>query len=438
MARRRVQAVLSATALAAGLVVATGGGATATQAPTRAQLDVAQRRVVQAQQGLSGVQQQAERAAEDYNGAQVRAAAAQSASQQAAAAAETARVQAQQAQATSVAAGTAAELAAAQANQARTDHDAAVARVAAAQHALDAFAAGAYRSGGILALVSAMLEADPMTWATGRKMVDRVDAHQRDAVVTLSTARSAAGFAAVLAGNAEDRAADQARQVAVLAAQADQSAAAARSSAAAAASAASDATAAAGQAAAAKERALVLVAAAERDLGAASADAAGLAAKAEQARREAEAVQHQQPGVDAPPAGGAAATAIAWAYREIGVPYAWGGGTASGPSRGFAQGAGTIGFDCSGLTLFAYAHAGIRLDHYTGSQWQAGRHVTRAQLAPGDLMFFADDITDASTIHHVAIYLGGDRMIESPHTGDVVRVSSTVRRDFIGGVRLTS
>lgn len=137
------------------------------------------------------------------------------------------------------------------------------------------------------------------------------------------------------------------------------------------------------------------------------------------------------------PAGSSAAqTAIYWAFQEIGVPYSWGGGDESGPTYGFAQGAGTRGFDCSGLTMFAYGHTGIHLGHYTGSQYDVGRRVSNfGDLQPGDLMFFATDTGNSATIHHVSIYIGGGNMIEAPHTGDVVKVSPARSSDFIGGTR---
>jgi len=138
------------------------------------------------------------------------------------------------------------------------------------------------------------------------------------------------------------------------------------------------------------------------------------------------------------PGSGAAATAVGWAFREIEVPYSWGGGDATGPTGGFAQGADTVGFDCSGLTLFAWAHAGVALGHYTGSQWTAGRHVAQSDLQPGDLVFFATDTADPATIHHVGLYIGGGDMISAPHTGDVVRVASVAGfGGYIGAVRLT-
>lgn len=119
----------------------------------------------------------------------------------------------------------------------------------------------------------------------------------------------------------------------------------------------------------------------------------------------------------AAPSGNAAATAVAWAQRELGKPYVWG---AAGPDT----------FDCSGLVMYVYAKAGIYLPHYTGSQWQVGRHVSRGDLQPGDLVFFGSDL------HHVGLYIGGGEMIEAPHTGAFVRVSSIDRPDYAGATRV--
>ena len=95
-----------------------------------------------------------------------------------------------------------------------------------------------------------------------------------------------------------------------------------------------------------------------------------------------------------------------------------------------------MGFDCSGLTLFIYHKAGVQLDHWTGSQWHVGKRIDRmADVLPGDLLFFAYDPRDETTIHHVAIYIGKGKMIEAPYTGEVVRVSSANRPDFIGATR---
>ena len=154
----------------------------------------------------------------------------------------------------------------------------------------------------------------------------------------------------------------------------------------------------------------------------------------EAAARAAKSDAEKYQDVDAP--SNEARIAIHWAFEEIGVPYAWGGGNEDGPSEGFAQGSGTVGFDCSGLTLFIYHKAGISLDHYSGSQYQQGKRISsRADLLPGDLMFFAYDTSNEQTIHHVAIYIGKGKMIEAPYTGEVVRVSSSGRSDFIGATR---
>jgi cell wall-associated NlpC family hydrolase len=120
--------------------------------------------------------------------------------------------------------------------------------------------------------------------------------------------------------------------------------------------------------------------------------------------------------------------------RWMGTPYSWGGGNASGPSNGIAQGAGTVGFDCSGLTLYAWAQVGIGLSHFTGSQWNEGARISSmSDLQPGDLVFFGSDLG------HMGMYIGGGQMIHAPHTGDVVKISvisSGYYADaFRGGVR---
>jgi cell wall-associated NlpC family hydrolase len=129
------------------------------------------------------------------------------------------------------------------------------------------------------------------------------------------------------------------------------------------------------------------------------------------------------------------------ALRWLGTPYAWGGGNASGPTRGVdGPGAGwndgsKYGFDCSGLALWAWAQVGVYLPHYSGYQYTAGRHVSLGELRPGDLVFWAYDTGDPGTIHHVAIYLGGGRIVQAPQSGDVVRISSMWYFGYIGATR---
>ncbi|MEO5876295.1 MAG: NlpC/P60 family protein [Streptosporangiaceae bacterium] len=136
------------------------------------------------------------------------------------------------------------------------------------------------------------------------------------------------------------------------------------------------------------------------------------------------------PVVDQGQASQKAMGAVKAALAQLGVPYSWGGGNASGPSYGTDQGANIKGFDCSGLTLYAYAQVGINLPHYTGDQWNSGARLGRSNLRPGDLVFFYGDL------HHMGMYIGNGKMIHAPQTGDVVRISSIDGRPFAGGVRV--
>lgn len=106
------------------------------------------------------------------------------------------------------------------------------------------------------------------------------------------------------------------------------------------------------------------------------------------------------------------------AMKQMGVPYSWGGGNAAGPSRGIDQGAGTVGFDCSGLILHAFAGVGIKLPHYSGSQYNMGRKIPSAQMRRGDAIFYGPGGSQ-----HVALYLGNGQMLEAPYTGSYVKIS---------------
>jgi cell wall-associated NlpC family hydrolase len=102
---------------------------------------------------------------------------------------------------------------------------------------------------------------------------------------------------------------------------------------------------------------------------------------------------------------GKGAIAAKTACAQIGKPYVW---AAAGPRT----------FDCSGLTLYAWAAAGVTLGHYTQWQWNEGTPVTRAQLQPGDLVFYFRDL------HHMSIYVGGNWVVHAPTSGDVVRMTT--------------
>lgn len=106
------------------------------------------------------------------------------------------------------------------------------------------------------------------------------------------------------------------------------------------------------------------------------------------------------------------------AMSQLGVPYSWGGGNANGPSRGIDQGANTVGFDCSGLYLYAFAGVGIKLDHYSGSQYNAGRKVPSSEMRRGDLIFYGPNASQ-----HESMYLGNGQMLEAPYTGSMVKIS---------------
>ncbi len=119
-----------------------------------------------------------------------------------------------------------------------------------------------------------------------------------------------------------------------------------------------------------------------------------------------------------PDPGSGAQIAVQAAFSVIGVPYHWGG---SDPSTGF---------DCSGLTMWAWAQAGVSLPHSSAAQYDMLPHVSRDQLAPGDLVFFYTPVS------HVGIYVGGGMMIHAPHTGGYVEeVSLDSEPDYVGAGR---
>jgi cell wall-associated NlpC family hydrolase len=114
---------------------------------------------------------------------------------------------------------------------------------------------------------------------------------------------------------------------------------------------------------------------------------------------------------------GRAAAAVRYAYAQLGKRYRYGA-------------AGAITFDCSGLTMRAWAAAGVSLSHNAAAQYGSTHHVARSALQPGDLVYFG------RPIHHVGIYVGGGRFIEAPYTGALIRISNlSSRHDFAGASR---
>jgi len=103
---------------------------------------------------------------------------------------------------------------------------------------------------------------------------------------------------------------------------------------------------------------------------------------------------------------------------QVGTPYSWGGGKPNGPSRGIGSGANTVGYDCSGFTQFSYAGVGVLIPKYSGDQYDTGRKVPLNQAKRGDLLFWGPGGSQ-----HVAIYLGGGRMLEASGSAGRVTVS---------------
>nr|WP_324193881.1 NlpC/P60 family protein [Nocardia blacklockiae] len=119
-------------------------------------------------------------------------------------------------------------------------------------------------------------------------------------------------------------------------------------------------------------------------------------------------------------------TVVDRAMSQLGVTYSWGGGDENGPTLGIHDGGVAdsygdfekVGFDCSGLMIYAFAGVGIALPHYSGYQYTMGTQVPVAERERGDMLFWG-----AGGSEHVALYLGGGKMVEAPESGDVVKVS---------------
>lgn len=169
---------------------------------------------------------------------------------------------------------------------------------------------------------------------------------------------------------------------------------------------------------------------AQAALDAANGQVRALVAQAQRAAEQASAASFQQAVLAAggslnnntTPPNPIAAAAIAAAKSKLGLPYQWGG---TGPDA----------YDCSGLTQFAYGSAGIALPRVAADQYNVGQHIGLADLEPGDLLFWATDLNDPATIHHVALYLGAGMMIAAPHTGDVVKIEPVYMDGYIGATR---
>lgn len=269
--------------------------------------------------------------------------------------------------------------------EARRESDTAVERLArqrvrteASRARMASFAAAAYRRGGVDQFTALVLTGDPSTFLEKAGALDQIARSQSEVVREFEAAAEALADAEAVAR------ADLAAQLLL------------------------------------ERRMAARRAAIERSLRAEQALLARLQ-PAEQAQlRAADLAATSPTPTPAPmtsvPASGRGAIATRFAYAQLGKPYHWG---SSGPNS----------YDCSGLTMAAWAAAGVHLPHSSGGQFGAGTHLSRSAVAPGDLVFYG------SPIHHVGIYVGAGLMISSPHTGTVVKIQNAWRSDFVGAVR---
>ncbi len=114
-----------------------------------------------------------------------------------------------------------------------------------------------------------------------------------------------------------------------------------------------------------------------------------------------------------------ALAAVHFARKQIGKPYAWGG---VGPKS----------YDCSGLQMTAYLHAGITIPRVAAAQYTgSGPTVPLDQAQQGDLLFYASDVTKPSTIYHVVMYVGSGNILDAPHTGATVGIRPLWTTDLL-------
>ncbi len=123
----------------------------------------------------------------------------------------------------------------------------------------------------------------------------------------------------------------------------------------------------------------------------------------------------------------------------MGTPYSWGGGTLTGPSNGFASGAGTVGFDCSSLTRFMFYQGtggSVTLPRTSREQYAAtaGNRVEWKDMQPGDLIFYG---SSPATIHHVAVYIGDGKILHAPKPGRTVEVVTAYKSGYLASTRVS-
>lgn len=312
-----------------------------------------------------------------------------------------------------------ARTAAAEAESARYEAALATAAIEEAYRSVDQFAAASFRQGSMVGSVAAYVDArGPRDLLARSQLLNAIGGSQLHAMESLREARlekankDSAARAALDSARDAQTAAEQAKRFADRA-QAEAEAAQLEQ------------VARAGQIESAKAEV-------ERLLALAQSTVTGLESQRLQYQEWTAARQRDEadPARLAPEAGvgGTAKTVIDRALSQLGMPYAWGGGNGSGPTRGTRDGGMAdshgdfrkVGFDCSGLMIYAFAGAGVELAHYSGYQATAGRRIPLSQKQPGDLLFWGT----GGRVHHVALYIGNGRMVEAPYSGSSVRVTS--------------
>jgi cell wall-associated NlpC family hydrolase len=158
----------------------------------------------------------------------------------------------------------------------------------------------------------------------------------------------------------------------------------------------------------------------EKDLAQEKAAIEAKAAEADELLATLEAEQRQAMAQDQAPrpaqVSGNAAAVVDYALAQVGKPYVW---ASSGPGS----------YDCSGLTMMAWAQAGVSLPHSSGAQLSAGTPVSQSELQPGDLVFYY------SPVSHVGIYIGNGQIVDAANPSTGVRVASVNSMPYSGAVR---
>jgi cell wall-associated NlpC family hydrolase len=268
-----------------------------------------------------------------------------------------------------------------------------------------------------LAQQRAAADAAGATVAAAQAQLAGLDAQMRQIAVSAFTGENLSRFNALMSSSSADEFIAQVSTLDAIAGHTNDVLAEVTAAAQAAAQAKADADA----AAAAAQQTLDDVSSRQADLTAQIADYQAQYDALSAAQQQEVVVQHAGPVLEAPAtvvaSSEAAQTAVDTAMAQRGDPYVWGAG---GPDS----------FDCSGLTQYAYAAAGISLPHSSAAQSRMGTAVSRADLQPGDLVFFY------SPVSHVGMYIGNGQMVHASTAGSPVLVTTVDMSGYVGARRL--